>query len=472
MSWKTRWSISIGGQTVTDRFNPFVQDVEVSDKDGSEADTAEITLDDSSGRFTLPKAAGPVAITIDGVDVFRGTIDEIRSTGNRAAGRVLTISAKGFDGRGKAKAPLFFHHDNATLGEFLNEAGQRAGVGRITVDPEFAAIQRPYWSAQNESFLHLAERLAREHGATFKVAADGAVFARRGAGVTPRGRVLGSIDGVVDGNVTSWDISPYIGRPRGKKAKVRYVDRKSGKVESREVEIEAAEYSAADRASIERAIAATGKTPRALTAQELGTVQRGFEADADPAGAQQRAALDIARSALERLTSTPRSFTAYELAAFKRLFEASDDAVTRTYSDAEMAAIRGAFDAPGAILQETYSAADAPGAANAAKGKKTSSQRQSGEGSVELVLTPSARVEGTFALKGARPGVDGSYRIAGVTHKLSRSGGSTTSLELKQPGSGVGSDSRTTRDWEQYKRESRNAAESVRDQVDPAAPAF
>lgn len=470
MSWKTRWSISIGGQTVTDRFNPFVQDVEVTDKDGSEADTAEITLDDSSGRFTLPKAAGPVAITIDGVDVFRGTIDEIRSTGNRASGRVLTISAKGFDGRGKAKAPLFFHKDNATLGAFLDDAAQRAGVGRITVDPEFAAIQRPYWSAQNESFLHLAERLAREHGATFKVAADGAVFAKRGAGVTPSGRVLGSIEGVADGNVTSWDISPYIGRPRGKKAKVRFVNRQSGKVESREVEIEAAEYSAADREGIEKAIAATGKTPRALTAQELGTVQRGFEVDA--ARAQQRAALDIARSALDRLTSTPRSFTAYELAAFRRLFETSDGAVTRTYSDAEMAAIRGAFEAPGAVLQETYSAADAPGAANTAKGKKTSSQRQSGEGSVEMVLTPNARVEGTFTLKGARPGVDGAYRIAGVTHKLSRSGGSTTSLELKQPGSGVGTDSRTTRDWEQYKRESRNAADSVRDQVDPGAPAF
>lgn len=61
-----------------------------------------------------------------------------------------------------------------------------------------------------------------------------------------------------------------------------------------------------------------------------------------------------------------------------------------------------------------------------------------------MTLMPRARVEGTLVVKGTRPGVDGSYRIAGVTHRLERSSGSTTELELKQPGSGVGTDNRTS----------------------------
>lgn len=77
-----------------------------------------------------------------------------------------------------------------------------------------------------------------------------------------------------------------------------------------------------------------------------------------------------------------------------------------------------------------------------ANGRKSDAEREAGSGSVELELAVEAQAEGTFILTGARPGIDGSYRISGVMHKATRSGGATTSLELKQPGGGAGSDSR------------------------------
>jgi phage protein D len=57
-------------------------------------------------------------------------------------------------------------------------------------------------------------------------------------------------------------------------------------------------------------------------------------------------------------------------------------------------------------------------------------------------LPVEAQAEGTLVLSGARPGIDGSYRIVSVTHKETRSGGATTSLELKQPTGGAGNDGR------------------------------
>lgn len=90
-------------------------------------------------------------------------------------------------------------------------------------------------------------------------------------------------------------------------------------------------------------------------------------------------------------------------------------------------------------------AADEDQAKGMADGRKVAAERDGGEGSVSLDLEPQAQAEGTFTLSGARPGVDGTYRIAGVTHKADRGGGSTTALDVKQPSAGAGSDGRNSR---------------------------
>ncbi|PRD40864.1 late control D family protein [Phyllobacterium phragmitis] len=74
--------------------------------------------------------------------------------------------------------------------------------------------------------------------------------------------------------------------------------------------------------------------------------------------------------------------------------------------------------------------------------RKREAEREGGEGNVELDLAVDAQAEASFILTGARPGVDGTYRIASVRHRADRSGGSTTSLEVKQPSAGAGKDSR------------------------------
>jgi phage protein D len=335
MNWKVSWKVQVDGRDVTSAMRPYLIDIEVQDKAGSVSDTCSLTFDDRDGQALLPRDGALVSVYLEGVLVFEGTVDSCRSSGSRGSGRTLKVSAKGFDSRGKVKQPQNFHKDDATLQEFLEDAAKQAGLNEVRIDPELADITRDYWAAEGESFLHIGERLAREHHATFKIRGKTAVLVRRG-----KDQGLPTVHGRVGDNVISWDIAPYTGRKVFTKAKVSWFDR--GEATFREEEVEFA---------LDRDL------------PEAENVIRSIAADQDQA---------------------------------KAIGEA----------------------------------------------RKSEAGREGGEGNVELDLTDEAQAEGMFILSGARRGVDGSYRIECVRHKASRSGGSTTTLELKQPGGGAGKDGR------------------------------
>lgn len=338
MPWKVDWRVFVDGQDMTAGMRPFLIRISVSDKAGSASDACSLDFDDTGGQVKLPAEGALVQVYLQGALVFTGKVDSVRSSGTRGGGRTLAVTAKGFDAKGKAKEPQSHHMDDATLQQFLDKAASNAGLSGVKIDPAFANIMRPYWSAAGESFLHMGQKLARELGGTFKIRGDQAVLVKRGQGTSATGGAMPVVVGQVGSNVISWAISPITGRAKYSKTKVGFFDRKTASF--KEIEVET-----------------------------------GIEADATNE--------------------------------------------TRT------------------------KAADEEQAKAIAEGRKTESERDGGEGTVDLDLEVTAQAEGTFILIGARPGVDGTYRIEGVTHKADRGGGSTTSLDLKQPTAGAGKDERT-----------------------------
>lgn len=96
-----------------------------------------------------------------------------------------------------------------------------------------------------------------------------------------------------------------------------------------------------------------------------------------------------------------------------------------------------------AVNVRRFTAADEDEAEAIGKGRQTDADRERATGTIEMDLEPAAQAEGTLVLTGARPGIDGSYRIVGVTHKADRGGGATTTVEIKQPQGEAGKDTRT-----------------------------
>ncbi|MDN2578956.1 contractile injection system protein, VgrG/Pvc8 family [Aquibium sp. ELW1220] len=327
MSKRAIVSVTVAGTNITSTLMPVLTSLSVSDKVGTHADTATLSIDDSNGRIILPQIGAPVSIALGwagaGVRVvFEGTVDEVKSSGSRGAGRMLTITAKGVDTTAPPKQGQQRHFDNKTIKDVLTDAGKAAGITSVEVDPDLASIRRAYVDMRDESFVHIGERLAREIGGNFRIQGSQAILSKRDSSYTAAVTATWGI------NLHAWDLAPQLGRTRFSAIRTRWYD--TSKAEWKAVET------------------ATG--------------------------------LDVDATYADRL---PR---ADEHEANQQ--NGSDKATTR---------------------------------------------RDKGGGSVTIEGNTEAIPDGLCIIVGARPGIDGAYRIDSVTHTFSRGGGFVSQLSLKQP---------------------------------------
>lgn len=336
MSKRAVFNVTVAGTNITSALTPVLLGLQISDKAGTHTDTAKLDIDDRDGRIVLPSKGADVSIALGWADtgmriVFEGTVDEVKSSGNRSSGRRLMISAKGMDTTGKAKENQQRHWDDTTVEAILTDAAEYVGITDVQIDPDLAGLTRAYFEMRDESFVAAAERLAREIGANIRISGGRLIVSKR------NGDYQAAVLAAWGDNLHSWDMSPQLGRPQFSAVRSRWYD-----------------FAAAAWRQVERA---TGLDVDAIYSSRFS---RGDEAE----GVQQ----------------------------------ADSDAAT--------------------------------------------TERDSGDGTVVIEGNTDAIPDGLCIVSGTRPGVDGAYRIDAVTHALTRNGGFVTTLSLKQPQQGAGTDER------------------------------
>ena len=220
---RAAFTVTVAGTNITTALLPVLLSLRVADKVGTHTDSADLEIDDTSSQIVLPRKGAKVAISLgwqgQGLrEVFRGTVDEVKSSGSRGAGRRLRISAKGMDTTGPAKEGQQRHWDEATVETILRDAARFAEVANVQIDPALRTLSRSYFEMRDESFAAMGERLAREIGANFRIVDDTVILSRRNADYTAAVRAAWG------DNLHSWDIAPQLGRPQFSGVRARWYD--------------------------------------------------------------------------------------------------------------------------------------------------------------------------------------------------------------------------------------------------------
>jgi uncharacterized protein len=223
MSKRAVFNVTVAGTNITTALMPVLLGMSVSDKVGTHTDSANLEIDDTDGRIILPQKGAPVSIALGWADqgmrvVFEGTVDEVKSSGNRSSGRRLMISAKGMDTTRRPKEGQQRHWDDQSVETILQDAASHAGITTIDVDPDLAGLTRAYFEMRDESFIAMGERLAREIGGNFRITGNRVVLSKR------NGDYQALVRAVWGDNLHSWDIAPQLGRPQFSAVRARWYD--------------------------------------------------------------------------------------------------------------------------------------------------------------------------------------------------------------------------------------------------------
>jgi uncharacterized protein len=271
--------ILVDGQDVTDKFNPYLISVQVVDN-VDEEDLCNLELDDRNAELSIPEDDAVVQVRLGwagegpriplfrqhevdeegrlmGYDldtlptdippgelpfeaggmlvVFNGYVHNVESGfGKKAGGRRLWVEAKGSRGKADTKS-----HDMKTWGTgnesqgseggagiplstVLGDAAKAAGMG-FEISPSMGAISRSSWF-QNESAMHMAERIAREVGGQVKISGNKLIFTSATDGRNSAGELVSLIIAEWGTNLISWRIKPFVARPQFGKTNTKFFD--------------------------------------------------------------------------------------------------------------------------------------------------------------------------------------------------------------------------------------------------------
>lgn len=186
-----RYRLTIGGLDITEKVNPRLISLQLTDNRGTEADQLDIALDDSDGQLSIPAHGAELRLwlgwnTTGLVDKGSFTVDE---TVHAGAPDTLTIRARSADLRKGLAAKKERSWHGTTLGEIARKVAAEHEL-KAEIAKDVDSIEVKHLDQTNESDINLLTRLAKEHDAIAAIKGGSLLLFPAGAGKSAGGSIL------------------------------------------------------------------------------------------------------------------------------------------------------------------------------------------------------------------------------------------------------------------------------------------
>lgn len=239
------FEIKVNGRPVASILNERLISLTITDKEGVSSDSICVELNDGHPFADIPKKGDIIEVSLGyletGVVSFGTfTVDDPEV---RCLPYSLTINGRGANVRDQFKQQRSRHWDRKTVKDIVTQIADENGLTPI-IDAEVASHEYDWFGQQNESDMHVVERLARRHGALFSVKDGKLVFVKKGSGKSASGKeltpvVVGPFE-IIEGTCRI----NFAYRKKHRKVKAKSRSRKKAKTET--VEADSDEEGTAD----------------------------------------------------------------------------------------------------------------------------------------------------------------------------------------------------------------------------------
>lgn len=233
--------ISMGGFDITSNLNPFLLKVHIIDNGKVQI---ELEIDDRDAKVPIPGYGVELDVALGWVsepayEIYTGNVMDVHhSFARKQGGRHMTVVASGVDMYSAIKQPMQFHMGQGalpgsdvgspyTFQAFMSAVAANHGAS-VSIHPALGMIQRDYWAQQNESFMHLLHRMAREHGgiAGIRNGTNGVITL---PGYAPDGTPSGTVYARWGENLIGWNVVPFSARTAWQGAIQQFYNIQQGK---------------------------------------------------------------------------------------------------------------------------------------------------------------------------------------------------------------------------------------------------
>ncbi len=237
--------ISVNGKPVASIFNERLISVTIVDKEGVTSDTISCDLNDGNPFAAIPKKGDTITAALGYLET--GVADFGSYTADDPEVRCLpygmTVNGKGANVRDQAKQHRSRHWDKKSVKDIVSQIAGENGLSPV-IDGEVGAYEYSWFGQEDESDLHVVERLARRHDALFSIKDGKLIFVKKGSGQSASGKALTAVVATPANIVNGTCRTNFAHRHKFKRVKARHQDRQ--KAELVEIEEDSDEEGTAD----------------------------------------------------------------------------------------------------------------------------------------------------------------------------------------------------------------------------------